>query len=170
MKKISKCLISCAKNPSPIINKIPYLLWFTLKITWSWNLFFYWFYGLILNHVHWIILMWQLHNDPLVVNRWLLPASDPLTILTLICLFHPLLIVRFHWYLPLQHPIWRHDFVVTGGGVLLLQDYLRAASLPAATPAVRGMVRGWLLVLLVIVYDWGVMGGILTFFLAIRLL
>ena len=50
---------------------------------------------------------------------------------------------------------------------MLLQDYLRAASLPAATPAVRGMVRGWLLVLLVIVYDWGVMGGILTFFLAI---
>jgi hypothetical protein len=130
-----------------------------------------WFYGLILNHVHWIILMWQLHNDPLVVNRWLLPASDPLTILTLICLFHPLLIVRSHWYLPLQHSSRRHDFVVTGGGgVLFLQDYLRAASLPAATSTVRGMVRGWLLLLLVIVNDWGVMGGILTFFLAIWLL
>lgn len=130
-----------------------------------------WFCGLILNHVHWIILMRQLHYDPLVVNRWVLPASDTLTFMTLICLFHPLLIIRLHWYLPLQHPIWRHDFVVTGGGgVLLLQDYLRAASLPTATSTVRGMVRGWLLLLLVIVNDWGVMGGILTFFLAIWLL
>jgi len=51
---------------------------------------------------------------------------------------------------------------------MFLQDNLRAASLSTATPTIRCMVR-WLL-LLIIVDDRGIIGRILTFFLAIWLL
>ena len=126
-----------------------------------------WVDGLILNHIHWIILMGQLNYHSLV-RYWVTPASHTFLLMTLICLFNTIqfLIIRFYGYLSLQS-LWRHHFIIYW--TMFLQDYLRTPSLclPTTNSTIGCMVRR----LLLVIFDcnWG-SGWILTVFLAIRLL
>lgn len=126
----------------------------------------------ILNHVHMIILMRQLHGNSLIAH-WVTPASQTLSynntflFMTLIRFFtrFKVLMIRFNGYLSLIDSGQRHRI-----RAMFLQDDLRSSSYTLFTTSATVCSIFRLCLVFVIFYNWGGNWVIGAFFLTIRLL